>query len=118
MPIGRVVVLGASDDDAAAALIGRLLSEAGAEVAVTPSTAATAEAVETEDVSTVVVTNGATDLVAGLRASTSRRQRNVSVVAVVDTTDDADAALEAGADSVLMRPVEAERLVEAVSSLA
>ncbi len=55
---------------------------------------------------------------ADLRGSLSARQRGVSVVVVVDDADAADSALADGADSVLIRPVEAERLVEAIDRLS
>ncbi len=115
--LGRVVVLGPSETDPAAALIGRLLTDAGAEVAVTPSSEAAALSVEEEGVAVVVVTDGTLDLVAGLRSSASRKQRSVAVVVVLDTEHEADEALRSGADSVLIRPVEADRLVETVTRL-
>lgn len=115
--VGRVVVLGADDGDPTASLVGQVLADAGAEVAVTASREAAAESVESEDVAVLVVVDGTTDLVAGLRSSDSPRQRHVSIAVVVSSADHADGALDAGADSVLIRPVEADRLVEAVTRL-
>lgn len=116
--IGRVVVLADRADDPTAAVIGAELASAGAEVAVTSSSVAAVESIQHESVNTLVVSGSDLSIVTGLRDAASRRQRTVSVVAVVDDASVADAALGAGADSVLIRPVEAERLVEAVTRLA
>ncbi|UDY34121.1 hypothetical protein [Dermatobacter hominis] len=115
--LGSVLVVAAAADDPAAALIAEVLGDSGAEVAVTASAVDAAVAVQQDGSPTLVVTTPATSLVADLRGSASRRQRDAAVVVVVDSPDDADAALTAGADSVLVRPVEAERLVEAIAQL-
>jgi len=116
--LGRLVVLADRADDPAAAVIGAELTAAGAEVAVTDSAVAAAESVQHESVTTLVMTGSDLSIIAALRDAASRRQRTVSVVAIVDDPAGADAALATGADSVLIRPVESDRLVEAVTRLA
>jgi DNA-binding response OmpR family regulator len=116
--LGSVLVVADRVDDAAAALIAEVLGASGADVQVTGSSVDAAVAVQHDGSPTLVVTTATgSSLVADLRSSASRRQRDAAVVVVVDSPDDADAALTAGADSVLIRPVEAERLVEAVAQL-
>ncbi len=117
MTLGPVLVV-ADRDDPAVGLVAEVLGASGSAVEVTESPVAAALAVQQDGAPTLVVTASATSLVADLRASASRRQRDAAVVVVVDSPEDADAALAAGADSVLIRPVEAERLVEAVAQLA
>ncbi len=116
--LGRVVVLTDRDDDPAASVLGQELTAAGAEVAVTGSSVAAAESIRHESVTTLVVTGTDLSIVVELRTAVSRPQRTVSIVAVVDDADGADLALRAGADSVLIRPVESDRLVEAVTRLS
>lgn len=116
--LGRMVVLADRDDDPAAAVLAQELTTAGGEVAVTSSAEAAAVSIQEESVATLVVAREDLPLVTALRGAASRRQRTVSVIALLDTADGADAALAAGADAVLIRPVELDRLVEALTRLA
>jgi DNA-binding response OmpR family regulator len=116
--LGPVLVVAPAGDDPAAALIAEVLGASGAEVRVTGSAVDAALAVQLDRSPTLVVTTADTSLVGDLRGSASRRQRDAAVVVVVDSPDVADVALAAGADSVLIRPVEADRLVEAIAQLS
>ncbi len=105
-------------DDPAGPLIGELLDTAGADVTLTASSPEAARAVAGDRPPTLVVAASDRSIVAELRGSASRRQRAAAGVVLVDGDADADAALRGGADSVLIRPVESERLVEAIVRLA
>lgn len=118
----RVVVV---DDHAdAGRTVCAVLSGAGFEAVATREQSAATESVVHEGVAVVVAAHSAggaarsADLVRDLRAGAHRLLRDVSVVVLVDDAGGADAALAAGADSVLIRPVEADRLVEAVTEVA
>ncbi|HMU79979.1 MAG TPA: hypothetical protein P5193_06950 [Microthrixaceae bacterium] len=117
MTLGHVVVV-VRPGDPGGVMLGDLLGAAGAEVLLTDSVALAAGTALSDPPSTIVLATPATTLVADLRGSLSARQRGVSVVVVVDDADAADSALADGADSVLIRPVEAERLVEAIDRLS
>lgn len=103
--------------DPGASVIGGVLDAAGAEVTLTASASDAARAVDGDRPPTLIVAAADRGVVNALRGSASRRQRDAAVVVLVDSDDDADAALRDGADSVLIRPVEAERLVEAIARL-
>ena len=118
----RVVVV---DDHAdAGRTVCAVLSAAGFETVATREQTAATESVIHEGVSVLVAAHSAggaaqsADLVRELRSGAHPTLRDVSVVVLVDDAGGADAALAAGADSVLIRPVESERLVEAVTEVA
>jgi DNA-binding response OmpR family regulator len=100
-----------------------VLGAAGFDAVTTPDVASAAGAVGAEGVSVVLVANSAgrsarsTDVVRTLRSSVDADVRDVSVVVLVDDAGGADAALASGADSVLVRPVESARIVEAVTEV-
>jgi DNA-binding NarL/FixJ family response regulator len=118
----RVVVV--DDHPDAGRTVCAVLGVAGFDAVTTRDAAAATESVASEGVAVVVVAHAAgtagrsTDLVRTLRTSVEPTVRDVSVVVLVDDAGGADAALAAGADSVLIRPVEAERIVEAVTEVA
>jgi DNA-binding NarL/FixJ family response regulator len=118
----RVVVV--DDHPDAGRTVCAVLGAAGFEAVTTRDATAATESVASEGVAVVVVAHAAgnavrsADLVRTLRSSVDPTTRDVSVLALVDDAGGADAALVAGADSVLIRPVEAERIVEAVTEVA
>jgi DNA-binding NarL/FixJ family response regulator len=118
----RVVVV--DDRTDAGATVAAVLGGAGFEAVTTGDLTATMEAVLHEGVAVVVAAHGSGGVGVSARFVQSLRDRpepalrDVSVVALVDDPTSADAALSAGADSVLLRPVESDRLVEAVTDVA
>jgi len=118
----RVVVV--DDHHDAGHTVCVVLGAAGFEAVTTRDVRAAVDAVANEGVAVVVAAHGAggaprsAALVNELRSAPEPGTRDVSVVVLVDDAGGADAALAAGADSVLVRPVEAERIVEAVTEVA
>lgn len=120
-PTTRVVVV--DGNEPAGATAAAILTRAGFEAVASDDPAAALEAVRTEGVSVVVVGGTVGDrpgpaIVTDVRDHGEAVVRDVSVVVLVDDAPGADAALAAGADSVLLRPVEADRLAEAVGDVA
>jgi CheY-like chemotaxis protein len=118
----RVVVV--DDKRDSATTVGAVLGAAGFEAASTADTTSAIESVLHEGVDVVLAAHssgGATrsaEVVREIRTRAEPLVRDVSVVVLVDDAGGADAALAAGADSVLIRPVEADRIVEAVTEVA
>ena len=117
----RVVIVG---DDDSARTVAAVLDAAGFETAATCDPAAAIQAVQQEGARVVVAAHGtggvprSADLVRALRSGAHPAVRDVSVVVLADDAVGGDSALLAGADSVLLRPVEADRLVEAITEIA
>ncbi len=110
-PTARVVVL---DPDAVlGAAVAGLLRAQGWEAAATDDPDVAGRSVTSEGVRSVVVSCTDPSVLSGLRAV----HPSVPVVALVDDPEGADAALAAGADSALLRPVEVERIDETLHRL-
>jgi CheY-like chemotaxis protein len=118
----RVLVV--EDDQHGAATLREVLSAAGFQVAVVRTDRLATEVVVHEDVAVVVLANtrrgiaATTRLVATLRTRPEPQLRDAGVVALVE--DEVDAAFGLGdeADAVLVRPVDADRLVDVVTEVA
>lgn len=116
----RVLVVDTHGDSAT--FLCRLLDAAGFQTASTPRAEVALDSVLTEGVATVLVAHagelGAT--VDVLRSARSRPEpvvNGVGLVALVDDEAAMEVVLAAGADAVLVRPVEAEQLVETVTEV-
>ncbi|MFZ4519557.1 MAG: hypothetical protein ACOYOP_14295 [Microthrixaceae bacterium] len=107
----RVVVL--DPDAAVGAAVAGLLRAQGWEAAATDDPGVAGRSVTSEGVRSIVVSCTDTAALHGLRAV----HPSVPVVALVDDPDGADAALAAGADSALLRPVDVELIDETLHRL-
>ncbi len=120
----RARVLVVDDDHRSAATLQRVLGAAGFDSAVVRTRRLVTAVVHDEQVAVVLMSNAArgiaatTDLVALLRTRPEPVLRDVGIVALVD--DEVDAAFGLGdeADAVLVRPVDAGRLVDVVTEVA
>lgn len=122
-PTGARVLI-AEDHRDTAQLLTELLTVAGFHPATATGTAAISDAVLHEDVAVVLASfsgrgiAATTDLVGGLRARPEPALSDVGVVAVVDDAADAKFGLDASADVVLVRPVDANVLADALTDVA
>ena len=120
----RARVLVVDDDSDSAATLSQVLAAAGFEVAAVRTRRLTVRVVLDEQVSVVVVSNtdrgiaATTDLVTLLRSRPEPRLRDAGIVALVDDEIDAAFSLGEEADAVLVRPVDAGRLVDVVTEVA
>jgi CheY-like chemotaxis protein len=117
-------VLVVDDDRDTAGTLERVLGAAGFRVAAVPSADAAATVALREHVDVLLGSfRGAgiastTGLVRTLRSRPEEPLRDAAVIAVVDDPADARFGLAAEADAVLVRPVPAERLADAVTEVA
>ena len=117
-------VLVAEDREDAARLLGVVLGAAGFRTASVPHELIATRVIATEAVPVVVSSfsgRGVGATAALLRELRSRPEpalRDAGVVAIVDAEVDAAFGIGSDADAVLVRPVDAERLVEAVTEVA
>jgi len=117
-------VLIVDDDHASGSTLTRVFDAAGFDVAVVRTRRLTMQVLLDEGVSVVVAANtgrgiaATTDLVTALRARPEPQLRDAGVVALVDDEIDAAFGLGDEADAVLVRPLDAGRLVDVVTEVA
>ena len=122
MPGARVLV--AEDRAGAASLLTEVLGAAGFDAAPVEHEALAAQVLASEDVPVVVASftgrgvGATTALLRELRSRPEPTLREAGFVAIVDAEIDAALGLATEADRVLVRPVEAEELVDAVTEVA
>ena len=120
----RARVLVVEEDPRHGEALSRVLDAAGFQVAVVRSAALALRCMRDEQVAVVVLSNSVrgiavtTAMVARLRTRPEPQLRDAGVVAIVDDQVDAAFGLGEDADVVLVRPVDAERLVDAVTEVA
>lgn len=120
----RARVLVVDDDRSSATTLQRILAAAGFDTAVVRTTRLALSVVRDEDVAVLLVANSGrgigatTDLVAQLRTRPEPPLRDAGIVALVDDEVDAAFGLGEEADAVLVRPVDADRLVDVVTEVA
>jgi DNA-binding response OmpR family regulator len=120
----RARVLVVDDDHRSATTLCRLLDAAGFHAVVVRTQRLATEVVRDERVAVVLVSNSTrgiaatTDLVTAMRTRPEPQLRDVGVVALVDDEIDAAFGLGDEADGVLVRPVDAGRLVDVVTEVA
>lgn len=118
----RVLVV--DDDHRSAAVLTRVLQAAGFAVAHVRSHRVTVRTLLDEQVAVTVIANttrgigATTDLVTDLRTRPEPQLCDAGIVALVDDQVDAAFGLGDEADAVLVRPVDAARLVDAVTEVA
>jgi DNA-binding response OmpR family regulator len=117
-------VLIVDDDRRSAATLERVLRAAGFDAASVRSGAATVPVLLHEQVAAVVVSfagrgvAATTELVAMLRGRPEPSLGEAGIVVLVDDARDARLGLDAEADAVLLRPVDAVALADAVTDVA
>ena len=120
----RARVLVVEEDPRHAEALSRVLDAAGFHVAVVRSPALALRCMRDEQVAVVVLSNSVrgiaatTAMVSRLRARPEPQFHDAGIVAIVDDQVDAAFGLGEDADVVLIRPVDAERLVDAVTEVA
>jgi DNA-binding response OmpR family regulator len=120
----RARVLVVDDDHRSATTLQQVLDAAGFHSAVVRTRRVVTDVVRDEQVAVVLVSNSSrgiaatTDLVALLRTRPEPPLRDVGIVALVDDEIDAAFGLGDEADAVLVRPVDAGRLVDVVTEVA
>jgi DNA-binding response OmpR family regulator len=122
VPGARVLV--AEDRAGAATLLTEVLAAAGFDAAPVEHEALAAQALACEEVPVVVASfsgrgvGATTALLRELRSRPEPALRDAGFVAIVDAEIDAALGLATEADRVLVRPIEAEELVDAVTEVA
>lgn len=122
MPGARVLV--AEDRAGAATLLTEVLGAAGFDAAPVGHEALAAQVLASEEVPVVVASfsgrgvGATTALLRELRSRPEPALRDAGFVAIVDAEIDAALGLATEADRVLVRPVEADELVDAVTEVA
>lgn len=120
----RARVLIVDDDHASGSTLKKVLGAAGFETAVVRTRSLAVQVLLDEDVSVLLVANtgrgiaATTDLITHLRARPEPQLRDAGVVAIVDDEIDAAFGLGDEADAVLVRPLDAGRLVDVVTEVA
>ncbi len=120
----RARVLVVDDDRQSAATLTGVLGAAGFDVATVRTNRLAVRVVLDERVAVVLVANtgrgiaATTDLVALLRGRPEPQLRAAGIVALVDDQIDAAFGLGDEADAVLVRPLDAARLVDVVTEVA
>lgn len=120
----RARVLVVEEDPRHAEALSRVLDTAGFHVAVVRSAGLAIQCMRDEQVTVVVLSNsvrgiGATTaMVARLRGRPEPQLHGAGIVAIVEDQVDAAFGLGDDADVVLIRPVDADRLVHAVTEVA
>ncbi len=120
----RARVLVVEEDRSHAEALSRVLEAAGFHVASVRSPTLALRCLRDEHVAVLVLSNSVRGIAATTRLVTSLRSRpepqlhDAGIVAIVDDQVDAAFGLGDDADVVLIRPVEADRLVDAVTEVA
>jgi CheY-like chemotaxis protein len=122
MPGARVLV--AEDRDGTARLLTEVLGAAGFHAAPVAHEYTATQVLADEDVPVVLASfsgrgiGATTALLRELRSRPEPRLRDAGVVVLVDDERDAAFGVAKEADAVLVRPVDADRLVDAVTEVA
>lgn len=120
----RARVLLVEEDAGHAGTLARVLDLGGFHVAVVRSAQLALQCIRDEDVRVVVLSNSrrgiamTTHLVSQLRSRPEPGLNTAGIVAIVDDQVDAAFGLGDDADAVLVRPFDADRLVDAVTEVS
>ncbi len=124
MMLSGARVLVVDDDHDAASTLTLVLTASGFHAATVPDASSALGVTLDEDVAVVVCAftrrgvGATTDLVTALRGRPEPRLRDARVIVLVDHEEDTWLGLGAAVDDVLVRPVAAQQLADAVTGLA